>query len=477
MERQLEQRDGDVASLQREVAAQEMGAAAREEQVEGMLVHVFSIFRSDSHSIRYLWLQARSLRQELQEAKATALQRYLDMSSSAASDREQETVALHAKIAQLNQAIAALEAEKTAVAQEAADARRELMEAKAAHRLCTDKIASMDAALSSRERELTDAKLELHEHSKCRGKLAALERQGEMARETNSKYSEVLGTHATCATTIGNLQARVRELSSESAGRRDSCESCAEHERTIARLEADLKIAAHQVEAQRTSRAPDGAEGAAYINRCLRICEVLMERLAGSDLILARRPVARAQLLPTKTTLGMAFDSASFKITRVLIGGPAHSSGLISEGDTLVSIDGVRLRDRGEDVARLLTGSDEPGSACVVVVKKGKSSETQSASLLRVDNAILAHKRQMFDSLCKLQAQVERQGAEAEGVRLVEAVMQLWSQTMTEQNEHDTACAASIGELQKEGKQQLEELQSLLHRLLQAQERLSKSAA
>lgn len=53
-------------------------------------------------------------------------------------------------------ALAASEEDKAVQTQEAADLRRELLDVKAAHRLCADKMASKDAALNARDRELTE---------------------------------------------------------------------------------------------------------------------------------------------------------------------------------------------------------------------------------------------------------------------------------------------------------------------------------
>ena len=60
----------------------------------------------------------------------------------------------------------------------------------------------------------------------------------------------------------------------------------------------------------------------------------------------------------------------------------------------------------------------------------------------------------------------EHEGAKTEGRRLAETALQLWSKTMSDQNEHDMACVANVAELRREGKERVDELRALL---LQAQ--------
>ena len=56
----------------------------------------------------------------------------------------------------------------------------------------------------------------------------------------------------------------------------------------------------------------------------------------------------------------------------------------------------------------------------------------------------------------------EHYGETAEGPRLVATALQLWSKTLADQNKHDTACAANVAELRKEGKGRVDELRALL---------------
>jgi hypothetical protein len=192
--------------------------------------------------------------------------------------------------------------------------------------------------------------------------------------------------------------------------------------------------------------------------RCLDAVDSVAKMLA-MDVIPARKAVRPAELLPTKTTMGLALDPESLKVTRVLIGGPAYLSGKIAEGDVLISIDGLRLGNQREDVTKLITGSDEPGSKCVVEVKGAKTSRTESITLQRMANDIFAHKRQMFDVLSRLQARVQKDKDASKSVGLA---LDLWSETLQDEHEHNAQCAAAVAHLKKECSNHLHELRVLL---------------
>jgi C-terminal processing protease CtpA/Prc len=55
-------------------------------------------------------------------------------------------------------------------------------------------------------------------------------------------------------------------------------------------------------------------------------------------------------------------------IENTVIGGPAHNSKAIAQGDTILKIDGVDAS--AENVRGLLLGSDVPGSPVVVTIAK-----------------------------------------------------------------------------------------------------------
>ena len=192
--------------------------------------------------------------------------------------------------------------------------------------------------------------------------------------------------------------------------------------------------------------------------RCLGAVDSVVKMLA-MEVIPPRKAVRPAESLLTKTTMGLALDPESFRVTRVLIGGPAYMSGKIAEGDVLISIDGLRLGDQREDVTKLITGSDEPGSKCVVEVKGAKTSRTESITLQRMANDIFAHKRQMFDVLSRLQARMQK---DKEASKAVGLALDLWSETLQDEHEYNAQCAAAVAHLKSECSKRLHELRALL---------------
>ena len=82
---------------------------------------------------------------------------------------------------------------------------------------------------------------------------------------------------------------------------------------------------------------------------------------------------------------------------------------MISEGDTLLSIDGVELRHRRQEAVRLIQGSGScVGSHCTVVVERAKTGSTETVALERMSDQTLAHKVRMLDTLHRLQKQLEK---------------------------------------------------------------------
>jgi hypothetical protein len=145
--------------------------------------------------------------------------------------------------------------------------------------------------------------------------------------------------------------------------------------------------------------------------------------------------VAGSELLTTNSTIGLAFDSASLVVTRVLIGGPAFETQQIFEGDTLVSIDGVLLKGQqgsSEKTSALIKGTDVPGSECKVQVKRKDSTQTQTVVLVRQADSLLGHKREMWDILSQAHAAFEKLG-EHEKAKLIAAAKDLWIKTLLEQ--------------------------------------------
>ena len=61
------------------------------------------------------------------------------------------------------------------------------------------------------------------------------------------------------------------------------------------------------------------------------------------------------------------------KIDNLLIGGPACNSEQLEKGDTILSIDGIKVTD--ESIHDLLVGNDTPGAGVDIGVQKNRSGE------------------------------------------------------------------------------------------------------
>ena len=200
------------------------------------------------------------------------------------------------------------------------------------------------------------------------------------------------------------------------------------------------------------------------VTRCQELITAI-ETSAARSLIPPQSPVALPELQTTATTLGLAYNSSRV-VTRVLIGGPAFLCGAIAEGDMLEAINGVALgmqgEREGEDVATMLTGSDEPGSQCHVSFKSLASGHTQTVVLTRMANDAFAHKRQMMAAQDKLKKSL-RARDDGEALRLLQVIQDLWTKTMLEQHVRDEECAANVAAMQaavSDGAQQLRRLLS-----------------
>jgi hypothetical protein len=250
-------------------------------------------------------------------------------------------------------------------------------------------------------------------------------------------------------------------------------------ERLISKLEAELKIAAYQrerdcatprrqvgdrdvLEGANSEQAADrqvlhlGGDGRT-VSRALELVELLALAVKAQVLATHEAIVPASELLTTNSTIGLAFDSASLIVTRVLIGGPAFETQQIFEGDTLVSIDGVLLQGGSEKTSALIKGTDVPGSECTVQVKRKDSTQTQTVVLVRLADRLLGHKRQMWDVLSKANAAFEKLG-EHEKAKLIAAAKDLWSKTLLEQHRHGVKCKENVASMRSNCSKLLDEL-------------------
>ena len=212
--------------------------------------------------------------------------------------------------------------------------------------------------------------------------------------------------------------------------------------------------------------------------------------------------VAPDVVLPTATTLGLGYDD-SCVVSRLLVGGPASLSGKIVEGDMLLAINRVPLRNNGmklddNAIVRLLVGSDVPGSECQVCVRacacfrvlfvcvcvcvcvrgvcfssvhvsmralvrvrifehtdvqvdfrSAESGSNETVTLKRMDNNLLAHKRQMMTALETLKLRFKARN-DGEGVRLLDVVYDLWTRTIVAEHEADQVHQANVAAVERQ---------------------------
>ena len=87
--------------------------------------------------------------------------------------------------------------------------------------------------------------------------------------------------------------------------------------------------------------------------------------------------------------------------------GPAHNSKELSKGDDIIAIDGIDIQTRFnhntfEHLAAALKGSDEPGTSVTLTVRKNKTREIKDVTLTRMDTALIADRRMLFEKFTSL---------------------------------------------------------------------------
>jgi predicted metalloprotease with PDZ domain len=155
-----------------------------------------------------------------------------------------------------------------------------------------------------------------------------------------------------------------------------------EHDQACRSLAAEIQQQTSGLLARLRSHLAEAAKGsgtAAAVDSCADSTKYqelmdMIEITVKKERIVPHLPVVAPDVvLPTATTLGLGYDD-SCVVSRLLVGGPASLSGKIVEGDMLLAINRVPLRNNGmklddNAIVRLLVGSDVPGSECQVRVR------------------------------------------------------------------------------------------------------------
>ena len=92
----------------------------------------------------------------------------------------------------------------------------------------------------------------------------------------------------------------------------------------------------------------------------------------------------------------------------MVIGGPAYNSGELAKGDVIMEVDGKAVTE--ENIHDALLGSDVPGTAFVVKVKRSNISTNQQelsagadeVQLTRMASETIADRRKMFEHFTSL---------------------------------------------------------------------------
>jgi len=100
--------------------------------------------------------------------------------------------------------------------------------------------------------------------------------------------------------------------------------------------------------------------------------------------------LAESSTYTKQTTVGLTYDDKLGVIQSVVIGGPAWTSKQVFGGDTIISVDGVRVDPAA--ILDKLTGTDLPGSLVELGLRRAGGNE-EVVQLRRMSNAAIADKR------------------------------------------------------------------------------------
>ena len=159
-----------------------------------------------------------------------------------------------------------------------------------------------------------------------------------------------------------------------------------------------------------------------------------------------------------RTTVGISYEEKNQTITQTLVGSPAFNSRKVHKGDVIVAIDGEPVADDGKDIQDRLKGVDVPGSSVVISLRKA-SGYVEHVRLQRMKSSLIADKRKLFDLFTKASDRAKKDDVME---KYIEDAVELWTQTMIEEHDHDVRCEENVGRMQKSCGKWLEELLTIL---------------
>ena len=180
----------------------------------------------------------------------------------------------------------------------------------------------------------------------------------------------------------------------------------------------------------------------------------MIEASVRQELLPQYTPVVAPEILPTATTLGLAYDDSCI-VTGVLIGGPAFLSRRIAVGDMILAVNEVSLTgihgvlDEAA-IMKLVTGDDIPGTECLVKYHSAASGLEETVVLTRMPNNVLAHKRQMMAVFETLQLRLKAKYNDRESLGSLDIALDLWTKTLLSQHALEEECASNIATMRQE---------------------------
>jgi len=146
-------------------------------------------------------------------------------------------------------------------------------------------------------------------------------------------------------------------------------------------------------------------------------------------------------------------------------GGPAYNSQHVHRGDVIIQVDKVDVD--GGNVKEALAGSDVPGSAVIVTVRRS-TGKVSDISLIRMATEDLASRKRMMEQLVETKA-----GAVASNNGTIAAkmdgIIRLWTQILIADGQADYRVSETVRRQQTFGKELVAELKSALKTLCETQ--------
>jgi predicted nucleic acid-binding Zn-ribbon protein len=369
-----------------------------------------------------------------------ANKRQLDKDQSDISDKD-------AEIAELKRKLAALEAklkEKSNTAEDENLKKRvaELEQLLAAQSAAADELEKLRAKLASIQSELKVAKDALDaatagmlskdaEIEDLKKRLVALEKELKAARDemnnsTGTRSDEIQKLLAKLAALQSELKTATDALAAASAGMIAKDAEIEDLKKRLAALQKELQDARDEMD--------DSSSKQAQLSKCRELIAMSQRRIA-EDHLAEHEILTHAD--QSATTIGLMFDETGGKIhvDYVMVGGPAFKTKNIAKDDIILSIDGKKLQ--GDAVIKALQG---PANTVVTLeVEKAKTGKVEMVEVERMPTAIIADKRKMFDLFTKIEGGFNKHKDPA-GVKNTEDALELWTNMLMEEKEHDDKC-------------------------------------